>query len=92
VRWTQPKGGLFLWVTLPVGSNASTLLAEALRRKVAFVPGTSFFPTGGGENTLRLNFSYCTPTVIEEGVRRLAGVICPNIGHPFAPRAEEVGR
>jgi 2-aminoadipate transaminase len=92
VRWTQPKGGLFLWVTLPEGSNASALLAEALRRKVAFVPGTSFFPKGGGENTLRLNFSYCTPTVIEEGVRRLAGVICRDIGHPLAPGAEEVGR
>jgi 2-aminoadipate transaminase len=92
VRWTRPKGGLFLWVTLPEGINASTLLAEALLQKVAFVPGTSFFPAGGGANTMRLNFSYCTPTVIEEGVRRLAGVICRNLGHPSASRAEEVGR
>lgn len=92
VRWTRPKGGLFLWATLPEGMDASTLLAEALRQKVAFVPGTSFFPGGGGANTLRLNFSYCTPTVIEEGVRRLAAVICRTIGHPFAARAEEVGR
>jgi 2-aminoadipate transaminase len=60
--------------------DASALLAQALRQKVAFVPGTSFFPKGGGANTLRLNFSYCTPAVIEEGVRRLGAVICDNIG------------
>jgi 2-aminoadipate transaminase len=54
---------------------------------VAFVPGTSFFPTGGGEHTLRLNFSYCTPPVIEEGVRRLAAVICRNVGRPVTPAA-----
>jgi 2-aminoadipate transaminase len=75
VTWTRPQGGLFLWLTLPPGMDASTLLPEALRRKVAFVPGTSFFATGGGADTLRLNFSYCSPPVIEEGVRRLAAVV-----------------
>lgn len=73
--WTRPQGGLFLWMTLPAGMDASALLAEALRRKVAFVPGVSFFPTGGGAETLRLNFSYCAPPLIEEGVRRLAAVV-----------------
>jgi 2-aminoadipate transaminase len=81
VRWTRPKGGLFLWVTLPEGLDASALLARALQQKVAFVPGTSFFPGGGGANTLRLNFSYCRPAVIEEGVRRLASVVCDGIAN-----------
>jgi 2-aminoadipate transaminase len=85
VRWTRPKGGLFLWVTLPHGMDASVLLAQALRQKVAFVPGKSFFPKGGGANTLRLNFSYCTPAVIEEGVRRLGGVICDGFGKEVRP-------
>ncbi len=75
VRWTRPQGGLFLWVTLPEGLDSSTLLDEALREKVAFVPGRSFFPQGGGASTLRLNFSYCTPERIEEGIRRLGGLI-----------------
>jgi 2-aminoadipate transaminase len=75
VRWTRPQGGLFLWVTLPDGLDAARLLEAALAEKVAFVPGASFFPAGGGENTLRLNFSYCRPELIEEGVRRLGGVL-----------------
>lgn len=76
VRWTRPQGGLFLWMTLPPDLEGAELLDEALRdEKVAFIPGTSFFPNGGGRETLRLNFSYCTPELIEEGIRRLAGLI-----------------
>lgn len=80
VEWTHPEGGLFLWVTLPAGFDSREVLAEAIQEKVAFVPGVSFFPNGGGERTLRLNFSYCTPEVIEEGVRRLGGVIGRRMG------------
>jgi 2-aminoadipate transaminase len=76
VRWTKPKGGLFLWITLPEGLDSTALLREALdREKVAFVPGVSFFPNGGGERTCRLNFSYCDPATIEEGIRRLGRVV-----------------
>jgi 2-aminoadipate transaminase len=76
VRWTKPKGGLFLWITLPEGLDSTALLREALDgEKVAFVPGASFFPKGGGERTCRLNFSYCDPETIEEGIRRLARVV-----------------
>jgi 2-aminoadipate transaminase len=76
VRWTRPRGGLFLWITLPEGFDSTQLLKKALdREKVAFVPGTSFFPRGGGERTCRLNFSYSRPDVIDECVRRLGSVI-----------------
>jgi 2-aminoadipate transaminase len=75
VTWTRPQGGLFLWVTLPRGLDSGRLFEAALREKVAFVPGASFFPGGGGERTLRLNFSYCPPATIEEGIRRLGAVI-----------------
>lgn len=75
VRWTRPDGGLFLWVSLPPEVDSELLLQEALREKVAFVPGRPFFPQGGGANTLRLNFSYCTPERIEEGIARLGGVL-----------------
>jgi 2-aminoadipate transaminase len=75
VRWTRPQGGLFLWVTLPKGFDTMALLDEAIREKVAFVPGAAFYPCGGGEETMRLNFSYAAPDVIEEGIKRLARVV-----------------
>jgi 2-aminoadipate transaminase len=75
MHWTHPQGGLFLWATLPPGFDSTKLLAQALEEKVAFVPGMSFFPVGGGERTMRLNFSYSTPEKIEEGIRRLGTVI-----------------
>ncbi|MGB9897395.1 MAG: aminotransferase, partial [Thermanaerothrix sp.] len=73
--WTRPQGGLFLWVTLPEGMNTTELFTEAVENKVAYVPGEPFHPCGGGENTMRLNFSYSKPEVIEEGIRRLSQVI-----------------
>jgi DNA-binding transcriptional MocR family regulator len=69
--FTHPSGGLFLWLQLPEGLSARTLLAACLQRDVAFVPGGAFFPNGGHENTLRLNFSNMPPERIREGVRRL---------------------
>lgn len=75
VKWTKPQGGLFLWMTLPEHLNADTVLRLAIEKKVAFVPGTSFYADGSGKNTLRLNFSYVTPEQIHEGIKRLAGVL-----------------
>jgi 2-aminoadipate transaminase len=75
VQYTQPEGGLFLWMTLPEGMSAISLLQDAAKQKVAFVPGAPFFADGGGENTLRLSFACMPPEIIVEGIRRLAGVI-----------------
>jgi 2-aminoadipate transaminase len=75
VRWTHPKGGLFLWVTLPQGMSSTELFRTAVAQKVAFVPGESFFPYGGGENTMRLNFSNADPEHINEGISRLARAV-----------------
>lgn len=74
VRWTRPQGGLFLWVTLPGEIDTYELLKEALEEKVAFVPGSPFFPHGGPPS-FRLNFSHATPERIEEGIRRLGRVL-----------------
>jgi len=73
--WTRPAGGLFIWVRLPNGLNTAEVLPKAVEQKVAFVPGTPFFPNGGGENTMRLNFSNAQPEQIEIGIKRLAGVL-----------------
>jgi 2-aminoadipate transaminase len=76
VRWTKPQGGLFLWLTFPERIDSTDLLKSALaEEKVAFVPGASFCPRGGGEHTCRLNFSYCGPDAIDEGIRRLSLVV-----------------
>lgn len=75
VRWTRPAGGLFLWMTLPEKLSARTLLEECVRQNVAFVPGGAFYPNGGHENTLRLNYSNMPIERIREGVRRLAGAV-----------------
>lgn len=75
VEWTRPQGGLFLWGTLPAPLDSGVVLQSAIKQKVAFVPGAPFFPCGGGENTMRLNFSYCTPDIIREGIARLGHVL-----------------
>jgi 2-aminoadipate transaminase len=76
VSWTRPKGGLFLWVTLPQGMDCQKLFEAALKENVAFVPGDSFFAhnghTGEGKRHFRLNFSNAQPEQIQEGIRRLA--------------------
>ncbi len=71
VTFTRPSGGLFLWVQLPGGLSARDLLPRCLSREVAVVPGGAFFPNGGHEDTLRLNFSNMPPERIREGIRRL---------------------
>jgi DNA-binding transcriptional MocR family regulator len=75
VRFTRPAGGLFLWVELPADVDARELLLACIERNVAFVPGGSFFPNRGHENTMRLNFSNMPPDRIDEGVRRLGAVL-----------------
>ena len=75
IKWTHPKGGLFLWVTLPTNMDAKVIFNDALKKKVAFVPGTNFFAEGGGNNTMRLNFSNAKPEMINEGISRLSEVI-----------------
>ncbi len=72
VTWTRPRGGMFLWFTLPEQIDAAALLEASLEQKVAFVPGESFHANGGGMNTMRLNFSHPTLQRITEGVGRLA--------------------
>jgi 2-aminoadipate transaminase len=74
-RWTRPGGGLFVWATLPGGLDAKAMVPRALGARVAYVPGTGFFADGSGSANLRLNFSFCAPDRIREGVRRLAGVV-----------------
>ncbi|MCJ7623667.1 MAG: PLP-dependent aminotransferase family protein [Anaerolineaceae bacterium] len=81
VKWTRPAGGLFLWVSLPEGIKSQDVFKKAVEEeKVAFVPGESFHPNGGGENTMRLNFSCENPETINEGISRLGRVVKKILG------------
>ncbi|WP_432662029.1 PLP-dependent aminotransferase family protein [Wukongibacter baidiensis] len=75
VKYTHPEGGLFTWAVLPEHINARELMTKALERNVAFVPGGSFFPNGGNENTMRINYSNMPEERIVEGIKILGEVI-----------------
>lgn len=72
VQFTLPEGGMFLWLTLPFGLSAMALFEAAKAHDVVFVPGQPFYTDGGGQDTLRLNFSNTDEAKIEEGMKRLA--------------------
>ena len=72
---TVPQGGLFVWAELPEGMDGLAAFHAAVEAGVAFVPGTHFYPDGGHENTLRLNFSMCDIPTIEAGMEKLGRVL-----------------
>jgi 2-aminoadipate transaminase len=72
LSWPTPKGGFFIWATLPDGLSDTDLLERALNHGVIFVVGSAFHVDGTGHNTIRLSFSAPSPERIEEGARRLA--------------------
>jgi 2-aminoadipate transaminase len=73
--WTLPAGGFFVWVTLPSWIDTRSLLAAAVERLVAFVPGTAFYPDDRGANQMRLAFCHPTENRIREGVARLGALL-----------------
>lgn len=76
VRWTEPEGGMFIWLTGPEGMDTDALFPRAAASGVAFIPGSKFYPTGSeARNELRLNFSYASADDIREGVSRLARIL-----------------
>lgn len=74
-KYKKPEGGLFLWLELPEKIDTFPLLDKAIERKVAFVPGKSFFPDTQRHNCLRLNFSMASEDRITEGCKRLGELI-----------------
>ena len=75
VTWTNPDGGLFLFLRLPEQFDTRDLFDLAIKENVAFVIGEAFHSDGSGKNTMRLNFSFASDEKIREGVRRLAAAI-----------------
>jgi len=89
VTWTHPKGGLFLWVTMPEGTDSDALFRAAIAENVAFVPGDSFYANDSQEGSrhMRLNFSHSDPEQIREGIRRLAVAVKMQLRDSHQPSA-----
>jgi 2-aminoadipate transaminase len=87
ISYPPPKGGFFLWATLPEHVSADAMLDAALRRGVVYVAGSAFFVDGSGHNTMRLCFSAPTPERIGEGISRLAATIREALEQPRAAAA-----
>jgi 2-aminoadipate transaminase len=81
-RWTQPRGGLFVWVELPEWVNCADFMMAAVDKLVLFPPGGGFYRDGSGKNTMRLNFSNQPVDGICEGVKRLGLVVKEHLVQP----------
>ena len=73
--WTRPRGGFFVWLTLPEGLDAKAMAPRAIAERVAYVPGTGFYADGNGHRHMRLSYCFPEPHRIREGIRRLAAVV-----------------
>jgi 2-aminoadipate transaminase len=74
-RWNHPEGGYFLWLDLPSGVAADSLLARAGEQDVVFIEGADFFFHGGGDEAARLAFSFANAEEIDEGITRLGALV-----------------
>jgi 2-aminoadipate transaminase len=94
VEWTHPKGGLFLWVTVPKQVDCRLLFRAALAEDVAFVPGDCFYANDALEGCrhMRLNFSFSEPEQIREGIRRLSVAVKMQLRRSAHPALEVVER
>lgn len=75
VKYTNPKGGMFLWVTLPSYISALSIFDKAVKKKVTFVPGDPFYTHDVKKNTMRLNYTNADTETIDIGIKRLAELL-----------------
>jgi len=73
--WTDPQGGLFVWVKAPESIDTAAMFREAINAKVAYVVGIAFYPHRDDNCHMRLNFSAVDPEHITEGVHRLGDLL-----------------
>jgi DNA-binding transcriptional MocR family regulator len=75
VQWNEPKGGFYIWLTLPEGSDATEILKHAIEGGAVFVAGSTFDPEGRRNNAIRLSYCNNTPEEIERGIPIVARAI-----------------
>jgi 2-aminoadipate transaminase len=99
VSWPAPRGGFFIWATLPHGIDANAMVPRAVKHGVIYVAGEAFFvdaPSdqskgGSGPNIIRLSFSAPSLERIREGVRRLALAVREEVTERREGAAERSG-
>jgi DNA-binding transcriptional MocR family regulator len=84
--WSRPEGGFFIWLKLPTGGTAESVVDQAARERISIVGGPAFMPTGGGDEFIRLAFSYATLDEIAAGTRRLGDIIKAALPHAAGRR------
>lgn len=72
--WTHPQGGFYVWATIP-GADTKALLPQAVDHKVAYVPGTAFYPDGSGADRMRIAYCYPPEDAVEEGIKRIGALL-----------------
>ncbi|MGE0674252.1 MAG: PLP-dependent aminotransferase family protein [Methylibium sp.] len=74
-EWQPPRGGMFFWLRLPPGLDATALLPRAIAAGVAYVPGAPFHAGQADARTLRLSFVTLTPTQLHTAIATLGRVV-----------------
>jgi 2-aminoadipate transaminase len=87
VTWPSPRGGFFLWATLPDAVDSDAMIARAVENGVIYVAGDAFFVNGAGRNVIRLSFSSASHDKIREGVSRLSKTVRDEMAAIEAPAA-----
>jgi len=89
VTWPSPRGGFFLWATLPDAVDSDAMIARAVENGVIYVAGDAFFVNGAGRNVIRLSFSSASHDKIREGVSRLSKTVRDEMAAIEAPAARQ---
>ncbi len=92
VSWPEPRGGFFLWLTLPATIDADAMIPRAVEHGVIYVAGEAFFVDTHAANTMRLSFSAPTPAKIADGVSRLASTIRAELDEPAGVKTSRASR
>ena len=72
--WTKPEGGLYVWLTMPEGTDLAGLQEQSFQEGVGYYNGTMFSPEGNGANMARLCFGHPTAETVSEGIAELANI------------------
>ena len=75
VQWNEPRGGFYIWLTLPHDADATRIMTLAIEGGAVFVAGKTFDPAGIQNNSLRLSYCNNTPRQIAEGIPIVAKAI-----------------
>jgi DNA-binding transcriptional MocR family regulator len=75
ISWTRPKGGFYIWVTMPEKIDASDVFNAAIKKGAAFVIGNAFDPEEKRNNSFRLAFSFTPVEKIEPGIKIIGEAI-----------------